>query len=50
MAAPLLARTFGELPFAMISAIAFTTVLGTVSGLIIGRQRRGRRMTSDRES
>ncbi|MCI0461243.1 MAG: cation acetate symporter [Gemmataceae bacterium] len=35
MAAPLLARGFGELPFAVISAIAFTTVLGTVSGLII---------------
>ncbi len=35
MAAPLLARTFGELPFAVISAIAFTTVLGTVSGLIL---------------
>lgn len=35
MAAPLLARTFGELPFAMISAIAFTTVLGTVSGLVL---------------
>jgi cation/acetate symporter len=35
MSAPLLARTFGELPFALISAIAFTTVLGTVSGLII---------------
>lgn len=35
MAAPLLARTFGEWPFAVISAIAFTTVLGTVSGLII---------------
>jgi len=35
MAAPLLARTFGELPFAFISAIAFTTVLGTVSGLIM---------------
>jgi cation/acetate symporter len=35
MAAPLLARTFGELPFAIISAIAFTTVLGTVSGLIL---------------
>jgi len=35
MAAPLLARTFGELPFAVISAIAFTTVLGTVSGLIM---------------
>lgn len=35
MAAPLLARTFGELPFALVSAIAFTTVLGTVSGLIV---------------
>jgi len=35
MSAPLLARSFGELPFAIISAIAFTTVLGTVSGLII---------------
>jgi cation/acetate symporter len=35
MAAPLLAKTFGELPFAIISAIAFTTVLGTVSGLIM---------------
>jgi len=35
MAAPLLARTFGELPFALITGIAFTTVLGTVSGLII---------------
>ncbi len=35
MAAPLLSKTFGQLPFAMISAIAFTTVLGTVSGLII---------------
>ncbi|MFO0954781.1 MAG: cation acetate symporter, partial [Isosphaeraceae bacterium] len=35
MAAPLLARTFGELPFAVISAVAFTTVLGTVSGLIL---------------
>jgi len=35
MAAPLLARTFGELLFAIISAIAFTTVLGTVSGLIM---------------
>lgn len=35
MAAPLLARSFGELPFACISAIAFTTVLGTVSGLIL---------------
>ena len=27
--------SFGELPFALISAIAFTTVLGTVSGLIL---------------
>jgi cation/acetate symporter len=35
MAAPLLARSFGELMFAVISAIAFTTVLGTVSGLIV---------------
>ncbi len=35
MAAPLLAQTFGQLPFAIISAIAFTTVLGTVSGLIL---------------
>ena len=35
MAAPLLARTFGEFMFAIISAIAFTTVLGTVSGLIV---------------
>ncbi|MBI1899641.1 MAG: hypothetical protein HYS13_00830 [Planctomycetia bacterium] len=35
MAAPLLARSFGELMFACISAIAFTTVLGTASGLIV---------------
>jgi cation/acetate symporter len=35
MAAPLLARTFGEVIFAVISAIAFATVLGTVAGLII---------------
>ena len=35
MAAPLLARSIGQLLFAIISAIAFTTVLGTVSGLII---------------
>ena len=35
MAAPLLARSFGPWLFAIISAIAFTTVLGTVSGLII---------------
>ncbi len=35
MAAPLLAKSFGVLPFAIISAVAFTTVLGTVSGLIV---------------
>lgn len=35
MAAPLLARSFGGFLFAVISAIAFATVLGTVSGLII---------------
>jgi cation/acetate symporter len=35
MSAPLLARSFGDLLFAIISAIAFSTVLGTVSGLII---------------
>lgn len=35
MAAPLLARNFGLLLFAIISAIAFATVLGTVSGLIV---------------
>jgi cation/acetate symporter len=35
MAAPLLARSFGEFLFAVISAIAFATVLGTVSGLIV---------------
>ena len=35
MAAPLLARSFSELAFAIVSAIAFTTVLGTVSGLIM---------------
>ena len=35
MAAPLLARDMSELLFAIISAIAFTTVLGTVSGLIL---------------
>lgn len=35
MAAPLLARSFGAFLFAVISAIAFTTVLGTVSGLIV---------------
>jgi len=35
MSAPLLAKSFGETLFAIISAIAFTTVLGTVSGLIV---------------
>jgi len=35
MSAPLLAKNFGEFMFAVISAIAFTTVLGTVSGLIV---------------
>ncbi len=35
MSAPLLARSFSETLFAIISAIAFTTVLGTVSGLVM---------------
>ncbi len=35
MAAPLLARSINPWLFAMISAIAFTTVVGTVSGLIL---------------
>jgi cation/acetate symporter len=35
MAAPLLARSINPWLFAVISAIAFTTVLGTVSGLIV---------------
>lgn len=35
MSAPLLARSFGSVLFAIISAIAFATVLGTVSGLIV---------------
>ena len=35
MSAPLLAESFGTFLFAVISAIAFATVLGTVSGLII---------------
>jgi cation/acetate symporter len=35
MSAPLLARSFGEILFAFVSGIAFTTVLATVSGLII---------------
>ncbi|MBF0385891.1 MAG: cation acetate symporter [Candidatus Omnitrophica bacterium] len=35
MSAPLLAKSFGIVIFAIISALAFATVLGTVSGLII---------------
>lgn len=35
MAVPLLARTFGTVLFAIVSAVAFTAVLGTVSGLIL---------------
>jgi cation/acetate symporter len=35
MAAPLLAKSFGIALFACISAVAFATVLGTVSGLIV---------------
>lgn len=35
MSAPLLARSFGLVLFAIISAIAFATVLGTVAGLIV---------------
>jgi len=35
MSAPLLARSFGTVLFAVISAIAFATVLGTVAGLIV---------------
>ena len=35
MAAPLLAKSFGVIFFAIISALAFATVLGTVSGLIV---------------
>jgi len=35
MSAPLLAKSFGVFLFAMISAIAFATVLGAVSGLIV---------------
>lgn len=35
MSAPLLARSFNEFLFAILSAVAFTTVLGTVSGLIM---------------
>ncbi|MBU8893907.1 MAG: cation acetate symporter [Bacteroidales bacterium] len=35
MSAPLLAKAFGVTIFAIISAIAFATILGTVSGLIV---------------
>jgi cation/acetate symporter len=35
MSAPLLAKTFGVVIFSIISAIAFATILGTVSGLIV---------------
>lgn len=35
MAAPLLAKAFGVTLFSIISAVAFATVLGTVSGLIV---------------
>jgi cation/acetate symporter len=35
MSAPLLAKTFGVVLFSVISAIAFATILGTVSGLIV---------------
>lgn len=35
MAAPLLAKYFGIMLFSFISAVAFATVLGTVSGLIV---------------
>ncbi|MDA3851970.1 MAG: cation acetate symporter [Spirochaetaceae bacterium] len=35
MAAPLLAKSIGLFLFAVISAVAFATVLGTVSGLIV---------------
>jgi cation/acetate symporter len=35
MAVPLLARSFGMVLFAVVSAVAFTAVLGTVSGLIL---------------
>jgi cation/acetate symporter len=35
MSAPLLARAFGEVLFAIITALAFATVLGTVAGLIV---------------
>ena len=35
MSAPLLAKSFGVTIFAIISAIAFATILGTVSGLLV---------------
>jgi cation/acetate symporter len=41
MSAPLLAMSFGGVLFAIISAIAFATVLGTVAGLIVAVVGRG---------
>ena len=41
MSAPLLAKNFSVSIFAIISAIAFATVLGTVSGLLVALLRRG---------
>ncbi len=35
MSAPLLAKAFGVIIFSIISALAFATILGTVSGLIV---------------
>jgi len=35
LSAPLLARSINEVLFAVLSAVAFTTILGTVSGLIM---------------
>ncbi len=35
MSAPLLAQSFGDILFAIITALAFATVLGTVAGLIV---------------
>ncbi|MDO9510994.1 MAG: cation acetate symporter [Bacteroidales bacterium] len=35
MSAPLLAKTFGIVLFSIVSALAFATILGTVSGLIV---------------
>jgi cation/acetate symporter len=42
MSAPLLAKAFSPILFAIISAIAFATVLGTVSGLIVAASGAGR--------